>query len=272
MDKQFYSLLESRVSTGKQKEQEIQDFMEQYTEFLPIPDLLGHGLHFNIVISKLPISDRYQVDYAYLTKNSDSWRIVLAELESPKKSIFRSNKKSVQQSAVLTASLAQIQSWKEFLARERGQVLRRLRPLLQPLVNNPVHFHYVLVIGRSTEKDNYTGRRARIDTLIRETGVRIQTHDTILRAYKSGFCYPKHVLRIDGDGFRFRTIADCDTALFAFVGPEHLHLTDQDKEHWTARGYDIDSWKKGDFLIINNRYPKRMSDKIIKKVLSRRRK
>jgi len=154
MKDHFETLLVSSPKPGKKKEQEIQDYMEINTEFLPTPDLLGHGLHFNIVISKFPLGDRYKVDYAYLTKNSDSWRIVFVELELPSKTLFLKNIKNIQNTADFNSALAQIQNWKEFLLQNQDQVIDRLRPLLKPLEYNPIHFHYVLIIGRSHEKDN----------------------------------------------------------------------------------------------------------------------
>ena len=66
----------------------VQDYMEQHSEIVPLPSLLGHDLHMGCVISKFEL-DRCRVpDLAYLTKNTAYWRLVAIELERPEKTIF----------------------------------------------------------------------------------------------------------------------------------------------------------------------------------------
>ena len=60
-------------------EHAIQECMESDTELIPTPLLLNHGLHFNAVISKLPISASLVCDFAYLTKSTVGWRLVYIE-------------------------------------------------------------------------------------------------------------------------------------------------------------------------------------------------
>ncbi len=72
-------------------EPEIQTFMEKHSEIIPVPYLLGHDLLWNAVISKF-VLDRDKIpDFAFLTKNSAHWRLVLIELERPQKRLFVEN-------------------------------------------------------------------------------------------------------------------------------------------------------------------------------------
>ena len=66
--------------TGKKNENEIQKFLATNTELIPLPYLLNHQVHFNFIFSKLTISDSLTSDYAYLTKSSAKWVMVLMEL------------------------------------------------------------------------------------------------------------------------------------------------------------------------------------------------
>jgi len=116
---------------------------------------------------------------------------------------------------------------------------------------------------------NYISKRTRIDTLVRETGVRILTYDSILRNKELGLSFPKHVLRKDGLGFRFKTVGDCETSIFSCVNAEFLHLSDLEKKLFINQGYDINSWEKGELLVVNDKYPKSRSEEIFGRVLER---
>ncbi len=148
----FKNVLNNPPPAGRQKEQVVQDYLEQHTELIPTPNRLNHHLHFQSVVSKFPLGTELTTDYLYITKSSDTWRITLVELESPDKSIFTADTRKTTTSAEFNAALNQVRSWKHFLADNKDEVLRRLEPLLRP-VNmrcNPVEFHYQLIIGGIT--------------------------------------------------------------------------------------------------------------------------
>lgn len=69
-------------------ENQIQEFLEENTIFIPMPFLLNHYLHMNCVISKFKLGNEFVTDFAYLTKSSDYWEFVLVELEDAKKEDF----------------------------------------------------------------------------------------------------------------------------------------------------------------------------------------
>ena len=90
----FKSILESKPAKKTTKEQCIQNYLEKYSDMIPINLVLNHNVLFDFIISKLSINTGYKCDFAYLTKSSDNYRLVLIELEdSDKKNIYRFKKK-----------------------------------------------------------------------------------------------------------------------------------------------------------------------------------
>lgn len=84
---------EKLIAEPKANENAIQAFLEAHTMFLPKPDILNHQLHMNCVIAKFPIGER-STDYAYLTKSTVEWQLVLVELEDSSKKIFKASNKN----------------------------------------------------------------------------------------------------------------------------------------------------------------------------------
>ena len=74
---QYFDVIEKNGNT----ENQIQEFLEENTIFIPMPFLLNHYLHMNCVISKFKLGNEFVTDFAYLTKSSDYWEFVLVELE-----------------------------------------------------------------------------------------------------------------------------------------------------------------------------------------------
>src|SRR4051812_29642590 len=79
---------EALLATPGVREKTIQKFMESHSELIPIPRLRGHGLHFDVVLSEFNLQTSRIPDFAYLTKNSAYWELVLVELERPSKKLF----------------------------------------------------------------------------------------------------------------------------------------------------------------------------------------
>lgn len=73
---QYFDVIEKKSNT----ENQIQEFLEENTIFIPMPFLLNHHLHMNCVISKFKLGNEFVTDFAYLTKSSDYWEFVLVEL------------------------------------------------------------------------------------------------------------------------------------------------------------------------------------------------
>jgi hypothetical protein len=85
---EFTQLLDSPPPSGRQKEQVVQDFLENHSVLIPTPNRLNHQLHFDVIVSKFPLSTELITDYVYLTKSSDTWRVTFVELEMPDKKIW----------------------------------------------------------------------------------------------------------------------------------------------------------------------------------------
>jgi hypothetical protein len=151
------------VLTSKPSEQTMQDFLEQHSELIPLEWMLGHGLHFDMVISKLRINTTLTCDFAYLTKNTGRWYIVLIELEKPSKRIFLEDRKQVHFGAEFNDALGQIESWRSQLRRESAEVKRKLNPLMIHMSGNPISFKFILVYGRDSEIGGNEERRHRFD-------------------------------------------------------------------------------------------------------------
>lgn len=253
---QFEKILADPPPSGRQKEQVVQDFLEQHPELIPTPNRLNHHLHCEAIISKFPLGTELTTDYVYITKSSDVWRITFVELESPDKSIFTGDTKKTNTSAEFNAALNQVRSWKHFLDENKPEVIRRLEPLLQPwgMRRNPIEFHFHLIIGRSEDKNLSTERKKHLRGLIDETGFDIFTYDRLLSWYNSDQRYKKLILRLSGSQFAFKFMHFEPTQILSFLGPDRLAITPADLERLNAAGYEMGKWSKGDLLTYNVRF------------------
>jgi len=183
------------LSMPGRQENAIQAFLEKHTAFLPTPGLPNHRLHLNSIISKLPIGDRI-ADYAYLTKSSDEWKLVLVELEDSGKKLFTQSSKHVGFTAEMNDAIAQVDVWRELWVDHRSTIVNSLECLLVPpgVRRNGISLECVLVIGRSAEKDNNEARRKRLAALRSDKSIHVMIYDTILRAVEAGFGETRAVL------------------------------------------------------------------------------
>lgn len=255
----FKDLLDLPAPPGRQKEQVIQDFLEQHTELIPTPNLLNHRLHFQSIISKFPLSTELITDYAYITKSSEVWRITLVELESPDKNLFTNDTKKVITSAEFNAALNQVRSWKHFIENNKSEVIRHIEPLLRPFAmsRNPIEFDYQLIIGRSNNKNFSLERKQHFRGLINETRINILTYDQLIDYYNT----PKLVLRLTGHQYAFKHMTFEPTQIFAYVGPDNLSLSNNEIELLKKSGYEMEKWSKGELLTFNVKYAKSTSER-----------
>jgi hypothetical protein len=251
----FYELLDSPPPPGRQKEQVIQDYLEEHPELIPTQNLLNHFLNLESIVSKFPLGTELTTDYLYITKSSDTWRITLVEIESPDKTIFTSDMKKVNTTAEFNAALNQVRSWKHFIDDNKVEVVRRLEPLLQPssMRSNPIEFQFQLIIGRSKEKNLSTERKKHFRGLSLETGIDILTFDKIASWYEHGRPYKKLVLRLSGFQYAFKYMHFEPNHLLAYLGPDRLALTREEIERLKAAGYEMEKWQKGDLLTVNGK-------------------
>ena len=249
--KTFKTLLEAESTS----ESDVQKFLEKNSELIYTPFLLHHGLLYNSLISKFPLDTALVTDFAYLTKCSDYFVLVFVELEHPQKRIFTNNPKQVTTSAEFNYALSQIQTWKEFLRGNKREVFRRLKPLLKCLPKSPVFIKYLLVIGRRDEIGNHEGRRSRIATLSTDD-ILVRSYDSLVNAYTYGFetwGMRKNILTLSKSRYCFKYLHVEPLSIFAYLTPEHLELTIEQKRFLIERGYEIDKWEKGRLLKYNGK-------------------
>jgi hypothetical protein len=246
---EFLRLLESPPRQG-QKEQEIQDFMEEHSELIPTTamGLLHHGLNFNSVISKLPLGTSEIPDWVVLSKRSNRWLCTVIELKQPTAKFF-SGGGSTAVSAAFEDALDQLRGNRRYV-KEHGETIRKmLDPLIQPVGMKSVRmvFEHVLIYGRSSEKNMGKERNEIMLEREDETDFRILSYDSVLDAYKHGPRTRKNILRLAGKSFSFKQLVE-PARIFGFLTPAELKLS-QDQIAWLRdQGYDIDAWREGKLL------------------------
>lgn len=245
----FIEILDSKESN----ENTIQKFLEEHSEFLYLPVLLNHGLHFNCVISKFKLNNEYVTDFAYLTKSSDHWKFVLIELESSNKKIFVDKTGEPKFSSEFNNAYDQITNWKAYIEQNKDSVLHKIDKICVPLNNNNVRFEYCLIIGRSEEKENNEKRRALFSQKSRED-MHVMTYDSIIHHYDLAYdIREKIILSPVGDqGFKIKILPqEVSTSIFAYVLPEFLSVNKSHILKLKEQGYDMDVWLKGKLLAVN---------------------
>jgi hypothetical protein len=246
--REFLSLLNDADAT----EPDVQNYLENNTELISLPWRLNHALHQEAIISKFPLDPSIITDFAYLTKSSGEWYLVLVELEDPKKPIFKSDKKRVMLSRDLTAALDQMAEWKVFAERHKDEIVGRISLLRRPLEHNRVRIKYVLIYGRRKELTS----QERIDRLasLGDGSQRIVTYDSLLSKAAPDEWWPKNVLTLTKRMLRFKYLHQLDVGLFTYNSPSEIVLTPTQRGTLIAEGYDIPSWERGKYLTLNHKY------------------
>lgn len=237
-------------------ENDIQRFLEEHTEMIPLPFLEGHGLNDNAIISKLKLGSEMTTDFAYLTKCSDYWNFVLVEIEDSRKELFIENKQRVMFSAKFNNAYDQILAWKAYIEHNRERLLYQTEKIRFPLQNNPVRFKYVLIIGRNAEKEK-SEHKTRMFAQKNTDDTKVMTYDSIISyCEKAQGLYRKLILSPVGDqGFKIKSVPEgINTSLFSWVTSEYIRVEQPQINQLKAQGYDIDSWLKGKQLVMNGRY------------------
>lgn len=268
-DKNIYYEFKNILTRAENRDAEInestvQDFLEQHTAFIPRPFMLNHQLHFNIFLSKFPIGSKF-CDFAYLTKSSVEWWVVLMELENPLKKLFKGNEVSAKFTADFENACSQIRDWKIYIEEHRQEVLHSLRRIRVPLAENKVSFKYVVIMGRRAEIENSEARRKAI-AINNSNDFRILNYDTLLTDYQRMTPEESLVLtHYDIDRFKIKYLPKdgsykiknrISTQMFSYLKPEDLQVSDEYIKVLKADGYEMDSWLKGELLTHNDRFTK----------------
>ena len=253
------------LNNPQKNENDIQNFLENHTQLIPLPIMENHGLNMNVVISKFRLGNEAVTDFAYLTKSSNLWRFVMIELENQHKTIFKKSDERPEFSAEFNIGLDQIRSWKVYINENKKHILRQIEKLRQPLKmsKNPIYFEYVLIIGRDDGEAGYTEltekRRKHLANFIEESGIKVMSYDSIARTYInfSGVDREKVVLspwREQGYSIKNLPKNEIDTSLFTFLSQEYLKVSKKQEDRLVREGYEINEWRKGFSLAINEKY------------------
>lgn len=242
------------ISDQNKSENEIQEFLENNSELIPLEFLRGHHLHFNTIISKFPLGRKYKTDFAYLTKDSVGWTLVLVEIETAKKKIFKNSANSYPQfTADFNRARSQVSAWKSYVSKEKENVLSSVKAFKKPLVDNDVDFKYLLIIGRD---ENFTVEQ--MERLKSEEGdsLKILTYDSLLRRIEHRRARKKLIVSIKGDDkYKIKKLPqELSSSIFAYVTNEELVISMDQKKELISQGYDIDKWSEGHQLRINDKY------------------
>lgn len=237
-------------------ENDIQRFLEEHTEMIPLPFLENHGLNDNAIITKFKLGSEMVTDFAYLTKCSDYWNFVLVELEDSRKKLFTENKQRVLFSAEFNNAYDQITAWKAYVEQNRERLLYQTEKIRIPLTSNPVRFKYVLIIGRNEEKQN-SEHKTRMFAQKNTDDTKVMTYDSIISYCENSFdLCEKLVLSPVGDqAFKIKSVPEeISTSLFGWLTPEYIKIERPQVELLKQQGYEMDAWLQGTLLTHNYMY------------------
>lgn len=234
-------------------ENHVQSYLEQHTELIPVTGQLNHHLHLNAIISKLPISTSLTTDFVYLTKSTVRWRMVLVEIESPRKKLFTQARKPTFTSD-FNQAYDQVLSWKGYLDEHQREVKELVSTLLCPLgmASNPMEFKYLLVIGRRSDYEGNEDRKI-LFSQKSTSDFWVWTYDSLESEYTTGSSTKHVILAKERTGFNIKNLDSTRTALFAYLHPQDLRVTQSQKESLARDGFDMKSWCSGALLTLNNR-------------------
>lgn len=252
VDKALLDEFDKLIDDPKTSEHLLQQFVEENPQFLHTPHLLNHGLYCDALISQFRLNTSLTADIAYLTKSSNIWRLVLVELEPASLRIFRRDDQATP-SAEFTKRKTQIDEWRLAIKESEPEIRRTLFPIMKGH-HNPIEFYYVLVIGRSSEPFTNPKWRDRM-TQISGNNCQILTWDSLRRAYVAGRSEQKNVLSINKGRFSFKRLLVEPPYMFSFMESHELDISDDQENLLKQWGYDIDAWKEGRPLKVNDKYP-----------------
>lgn len=218
LEKEFLALVDER-----HPEQTYQDFIERNTRLVPREFVQNHGVHFNLVLRKLPLGADYKTDFCYLSKSSDDWNCILVELEKPGSQFFKKDSNEFHLDFV--RALQQVSQWKAWLLNANnmdGFINGTLALVRTPLSENPTFMKYVLVFGRRSDYQGSAIRR-RLVAAQETDDFKIMTFDSLIEDLAS-----KRELYVGARRNEFIQILSdkfVGDSIFAWMEPETLQIS-----------------------------------------------
>jgi hypothetical protein len=208
----------------KDVEQVYQDYIERNTLLVPREFVQNHGVHFSMVLRKVPFGADFKSDLFYLSKSSDDWNAVFIELEKPQSRFFKDGGNAFHPDFV--QALQQINQWKAWFLEDgnhKGFLTGTINAIRLPAVmaRNPTYNKYVLVFGRRSEYKGNDQRRMLIKS--QETDdFKIITYDSLVEGLnqKRGlFTAARH-----NDHIRILSDELVDDQIFSWVDPSQVSV------------------------------------------------
>ena len=241
------------LNDPEKKEKDIQVFLEENAELIPLPFLAGHQLHQSLIISKLPIGNSFISDFAYLTKCSDYWLLVLIEIENLHKKIFLNSSENIRFTAKFNNAYEQILDWKAYLEEDNNidEIKKRVIKLMGEgeIANIPFYVRYFLIYGRSKEKNSE--KRIRLFNQKNTEQIQVKTYDSLISEYKSKPELPKMILSPWKDnGFCIKKVPDkeIEMSLLGYLSKDFIKIDNIARDKMINQGYCIEKWEQGECL------------------------
>lgn len=252
MKKQKLDELCAALGISGNNEGGIQTVLEKHPELIPMPHLLNHRHHFNLMFKKFPLPNAQETDFLYLTKSSVEWWIVLIEIESSNKKIF-TNKHTGNPvfHSEFNNAYDQITSWKAYLEQNQEPMKQAVMPLLINMHQNTISFKYVLVIGRNSELT--TQQRKNMFRLKSTNEIRVMTYDSLISSFNNNPLDSKIIAVKTTSGYRIQNLNDADTSIFANLQNGNIQFDNIIRNELIAKGYNIPDWETGNLLTVNNK-------------------
>lgn len=241
----------------------LQTVLEQHPELIPLPHLLNHHHHFNLMFKKFPLPNAQETDFLYLTKSTVEWWVVLIEIESSNKKIFtkRSNGNVVFHSD-FNNSYDQIISWKAYLEQNQEPMKEAILPLLAHMHRNTLNFKYVLIIGRNS--DIITQAQKNMFRQKNTNEIKVMTYDSLINYFNCQRLSKKIIANKTTNGYRLLHLNDADTGLFSLLQRGEILFDNEIRQQLLDKGYNISAWENGELLTINDKEPSKNILKIFR--------
>lgn len=255
------------VNNHGDDENALQDYLEKNPRYIPLQFMLNHGLHLFSIVSKFIISDGLITDFMYITKSSISWNIVFIELERADVKIFKKDKRQISFTANFEKGYDQILNWKQYADNNPETLKKKIMPLLVPeyMSSNPVHYKYILVVGRNSEYKMDCKLTSMLDQRNTEN-IRVMSYDSLVTGQMDfGGSQRKPYLADfytilspwQTDGYKIKYLPhDLSKGMDLFYGlrPTRLYINTEQKEILEKEHYQIVKWENGEKLCVNGKY------------------
>ena len=234
----------------------------RHSEYFPLVVDTHHRNWFRWVLTKYELPSGNVTDFAYVVTTSVENTIVLVEIEDPAKRLWVGPSEKPEKAKEFVRAIEQVEQWRADLEKPEQQIqlIGEMKTMMghSGLAANPWRIEYVLIYGRS--RDNVSAAQKEAFTrLQRHGGIHLRTFDNLVEAKTTGYSDQLHnVVRVTRPGpkFSYAYLNREPMAEFAYLKPGTMILDARVERLLKAKSYDIEAWKTGKLLIVNERQPR----------------